>query len=114
MAPHEEARISRMIACLAAAAARVAPAFAETPAPTENFAFRFTIDQAQLDGAQGAARVHRQLCVEATRACRIGAPSAMGLVDEQCRDQLVDAAVKRINNPQLTQIHSGATAVAAN
>ena len=105
--------MSRMIACLAAAAALVAPVFAETPAPTETFAFRFTFRQAQLDGAQGAARVHRQLRVEAARACRIGAPSAMRLVDEQCRDQLVDAAVKRINNPHLTQIHSGATAIAA-
>ncbi len=105
--------MSRMIACLAAAAARVAPVFAETPAPTETFVFRFTFGQAQLDGAQGAARVHRQLRVEAARACRIGAPSAMRLVDGQCRDQLVDAAVKRINNPHLTQIHSGATAIAA-
>jgi UrcA family protein len=106
--------MSRMIACLVAAAALAAPALAETPTPTENFAFRFSFDQAQLAGAQGAERVHRQLRLEATRACRVGAPSAIRLVDEQCRDQLVDAAVKRINNPQLTQVHFGATAVAAN
>lgn len=104
--------MSKMLVCLAAAAAFAAPAFAETPA--ENFAFRFSFDQSQLAAPDGAARVHHQLRIEAARACWVGAPSVMRFVDGKCRDQLVETAVKRINNPMLTQVHTGATAVASN
>ena len=104
--------MSKIIVCLATAAALAAPALAETPA--ENFAFRFSFDQSQLAGPDGAARVHHQLRIDASRACWVGAPSVMRFVDKDCRDRLVEAAVKRINNPMLTQVHTGATAVAAN
>lgn len=104
--------MSKIIVCLAAAAALAAPALAETP--SENFAFRFSFDQSQLAGPDGAARVHHQLRIEASRACWVGAPSVMRFVDQKCRDRLVETAVKRINNPMLTQVHAGATAVASN
>lgn len=104
--------MSRMIICLAAAAALAAPALAETP--SDNVAFRFKFDQSQLAGADGAARVHHQLRIEASRACWVGAPSVMRFVDKDCRDRLIESAVKRINNPMLTQVHTGVTAVAAN
>lgn len=101
----------RMIAYLAMAAALAAPAFAET---ADTFAFKFKFDQSELATAQGAARVHHQLRIEAYSACRLGAPSVQRGVDSNCREALIEAAVMRINNPMLTQVHSGAPNLAAN
>jgi len=111
VAPHEDAHMPKMIAYLAMAAALAAPAFAETP---DTFNFKFKFDQSELATAQGAARVHHQLRIQTYSACRIGAPSVQRGVDSECREALIEAAVRRINNPMLTQVHSSATNIAAN
>jgi len=92
------------IAVVAAVATMSAPAFADAPL---SFAFAFSYDQAQLSSQDGAARVHQQLLIEASNACRKVPPSAQRGVDSACREQLVAGAVKKIDNPMLTAAHSG-------
>lgn len=101
----------KSLSALVAAAALAAPAMADV---SSSFHFRFTYNASDLSSLEGARRVHRQLLVDATDACRRTPPSGQRGVDRACRNGLVEEAVKRINNALLTKIHSGNVQVAHN
>lgn len=102
--------MSRTLAAIAIACAFAAPAIAET----SSFAFRFSFDPARLATAEGAAQVYSELQVATANACRKAPPSAQRGVDSACREGLMDAAVRRIQNTQINALHFGASRVAAN
>lgn len=99
------------LSALVAAVAFAAPAMADN---STSFDFQFRFNQADLSSVEGAGRVHQQLLIDASKACRKAPPSAQRGVDSACRDGLVEDAVKRINNPLLSRVHSGAVQVANN
>ena len=89
--------MSQPAARLVASCLLAAPALADS----NGFAFHFSYDRAELASADGAARVHAQLKLAATDACQHQAPSAQRGVDSDCRDRLVDEAVRRNGDTRL-------------
>lgn len=95
----------KTLAALGALAMAAAPAVAETASANNEFSFAFRFQPSALNSVAGAQNVHADLNAAANAACRRGSPSALRGVDAACKADLLDAAVAKISNPNLSQVH---------
>lgn len=95
----------KTLAASAVLALAAAPAMAETAPASNDFSFAFRFQPSALTSIAGAQDVHANLNAAANAACRREAPSALRGVDADCKADLLDNAVARINSPNLSQVH---------
>ena len=89
------------------AALTAAPAIAE-PETRQTVHMEVDLSRADLTTETGLRAAYRSLRIAANRACRVrnGLRTMGSELDLDCRDALVEAALREINAPQLTALHT--------
>lgn len=104
-------RIVALSALLTAPLALAVPAFAESPSRSEVVKY----NDLDLSSAAGAETLYSRLKVATWRVCRdvVSSSGLPAMMDRSaCQAELLETAVKDVNQPALTALHLGKAASA--